>query len=96
MDISIQPVALPLGQTVMTRAVAELVYQGRLDPQQYLRRHMFGDWGDLPNVDKRANQLAVRDGERVLSSYQVTPDLTIWIITEADRSATTLLLPQDY
>lgn len=94
--IAHQPVALPLGQVVMTRGVADLVGQGTLNPQTYLRRHMFGDWGDLSNADKQANQSAVRNGDRVLSSYTIATGLKIWVITEYDRSVTTLLLPEEY
>lgn len=94
--IAHQPIALPLGQVVMTRGVAHLVSEGRLNPQTYLRRHMFGDWGDLSNTDKHANQSAVRDGDRVLSSYPIATGLKVWVITEADRSVTTLLLPEEY
>jgi len=59
-------------------------------------RHLSGDWGDLSDSDRRANDHAVRDGDRLLSSYQVTPDLKIWIVTEANREATTALLPDEY
>ncbi|THF64842.1 hypothetical protein E6C76_12455 [Pseudothauera nasutitermitis] len=85
------------GQTVMTLGVDELVRQGRLNPVPYLRRHLGGDWGDLDDSDRRQNDAALKSGEdRLFSSYQVTPDLKLWIITEWDRSVTTLLLPSEY
>ncbi|WP_175687259.1 hypothetical protein [Burkholderia multivorans] len=85
------------GQVVMTCGVDELVQQGRLNPTSYLRRHLGGDWGDLDDSDRRQNDAALKSGEdRLFSSYQVTPDLTFWIITEWDRSVTTLLLPSEY
>ncbi|ERY96118.1 hypothetical protein [Pseudomonas aeruginosa] len=85
------------GQVVMTIGVNELVQQGRLNPSSYLRRHLGGDWGDLDDSDKRQNDAALKSGEdRLFSSYQVTPDLKLWIITEWDRSVTTLLLPSEY
>jgi hypothetical protein len=85
------------GQVVATIGVDELVRQGRLNPSAYLRRHLGGDWGDLDACDRRQNDAALKSGEeRLFSSYQVTPDLKLWIITEWDRSVTTLLLPSEY
>jgi hypothetical protein len=85
------------GQVVMTTGVDELVRQGRLNPAPYLRRHLHGDWGDLSDDDRRLNDAALKSGEdRLFSSYQVMPDLKLWIITEWDRSVTTLLLPSEY
>ena len=85
------------GQVVMTIGVDELVQQGRLNPTPYLRRHLHGDWGDLSGDDRRLNDAALASGEdRLFSSYQVMPDLKLWIITEWDRSVTTLLLPSEY
>lgn len=87
----------PSGQVVMTTGVDELVRQGRLNPVPYLRRHLHGDWGDLSDDDRRLNDAALKSGDdRLFSSYQVTPDLKLWIITEWDRSVTTLLLPSEY
>ena len=85
------------GQVVMTAGVDERVRQGRFDPVPYLRRHLHGDWGDLCDGDWQLNDAALTSGEdRLFSSYQVTPDLKLWIITEWDRSVTTLLLPSEY
>ncbi len=85
------------GQVVMTIGVNALVRQGRLNPAPYLRRHLSADWGDLDDSDQRQNDAALQSGEdRLFSSYQVAPDLTLWIITEWDRSVTTLLLPSEY
>ena len=85
------------GQVVMTIGVDALVRQGRLNPAPYLRRHLSADWGDLDDSDQRQNDAALQSGEdRLFSSYQVAPDLTLWIITEWDRSVTTLLLPSEY
>jgi hypothetical protein len=87
----------PPGQVVLTAGVDELVRQGQLNPSQYLGRHLTGDWGDLCDDDRRQNDAALASGEdRLFSSYQVTPDLKLWIITEWDRSVTTLLLPSEY
>ncbi len=85
------------GQLVLTAGVADLVQQGRLNPSAYLRRHLSGDWGDLSEEDRKQNDAALKTGEaRLFSSYQVAPDLKLWIITEWDRSVTTLLLPSEY
>lgn len=87
----------PAGQLVMTAGVDELVRQGRLNPSSYLRRHLSADWGDLDESDRRLNDAALQSGEdRLFSSYQVAADLKLWIITEWDRSVTTLLLPDEY
>jgi len=65
------------------------------DSRKLLKRHLSGDWGDLDHEDKRANETALQTGARLLSAYQVN-DQRIWIITEADRSSTTMLLPEEY
>lgn len=63
----------------------------------YLLRHVSADWGDeLDFGDKQANDAALVEGERLLSKYRVTPDQCIYIITEWDRSYTTILLPEEY
>jgi hypothetical protein len=85
------------GQLVMTIGVDDLVRQGRLNPAPFLRRHLHGDWGDLSDGDRQLNDAALKSCEdRLFSSYQVTPNLKLWIITEWDRSVTTLLLPSEY
>ncbi len=84
-----------LGQLVWTQGINELVATGRLNPIPYITRHATGDWGDLDGEDKKANDWSLKNGERILSAYE-TPAGKIWIITEADRSATTMLLPDEY
>jgi hypothetical protein len=88
-----------LGQVVMTPGAAELMTRFTLktgeSPLVFLYRHLRGDWGDVCPHDKQLNDWAVRDNSRILSSYN-TPVGKLWIITEADRSATTLLLPDEY
>ena len=85
------------GQIVMTSGVDALIEAGRLDPAPYLYRHLSGDLGDLNDSDRRLNDAALQSGEdRLFSSYQVAPNLKLWIITEWDRSVTTLLLPSEY
>jgi hypothetical protein len=83
-----------LGALMITPGVEDLIYNG-LNVQALIKRHMHEDWGDLSASDKEQNNLAVINGHRILSSYKT--DLgKIWIITEADRSSTTVLLPSEY
>ena len=85
------------GQIVLSTRVQMLARENRLDPGPLLLRHLSADWGDVGHHDRRRNDVALRrGGERLLSSYQVTADLKVWIITEADRSVTTVLLPDEY
>ncbi|MDR2128034.1 MAG: hypothetical protein LBP52_03070 [Burkholderiaceae bacterium] len=85
------------GLVIMTPGVEDLARQGKINPAIYLRRHLSADWGDLDDSDRRQNNAALKSGEnRLFSSYQVTPTLKLWIITEWDRSITTLLLPSEY
>ena len=85
------------GKLLMTAGVNDLVQRGALNPTPYLQRHLSGDWGDLCDDDRRQNDTALKSGEdRLFSSYKVTPTLKLWIITEWDRSVTTLLLPSEY
>ncbi|WP_238897558.1 hypothetical protein [Achromobacter xylosoxidans] len=85
------------GHLVMTDGVAELVQQGRFNPSAYLRRHLGGDWGDLSDNDRRQNDAALKSGEdRLFSAYEIGPSLKVWVITEWDRSVTTVLLPSEY
>jgi hypothetical protein len=88
-------VALPLGKVVATPGALKLLSDAGEDAFNYLARHASGDWGDLCGFDSRQNERALRVGERIFSSYG-TPAGRIWVITEADRSVTTILLPEDY
>lgn len=96
--ISVVPhVRFEPGHIVMTCGVAELVQQGRLNPNIYLRRHLGGDWGGLDDSDRRWNDAALQSGEgRLFSAYRIDPNLEVWVITECDHSFTTLLLPSEY
>jgi hypothetical protein len=85
---------LLLGTVVMTRGVEDL-HPTEAQLVALLARHQAGDWGDVSDEDKKSNDEAVEDGYRVLSAYQLN-GVKIWIITEADRSATTFLLPEEY
>jgi len=84
-----------LGQIVATPGALELLERAGVNPLTLVRRHVTGDWGEVPPEDARENEFSVENGYRILSSYTVGGE-KIWIITEADRSATTLLLPSEY
>ncbi len=84
----------PLGQTVATRTV--LAVLSSLDIAGALYRHQHGDWGEVGKEDAQANERALKEGERLLSVYGTAAGTKFWIITEWDRSLTTVLLPEDY
>jgi len=69
---------------------------GLEEPAAALARHSVGDWGEVNEFDHRANEVALRDGSNILSVYSTTEGVKFYIITEADRSYTTVLLPEDY
>ncbi|KVM48978.1 hypothetical protein WJ58_26135 [Burkholderia ubonensis] len=84
-----------LGKVVATRGVLMHLEREGILADPYLTRHACGDWGDLTAYDTEMNRLAVIHGARILSSYDIAAK-RVWIITEADRSATTLLFPSEY
>ena len=86
----------PLGQIVATKGAVEALLEAKMEADQLLLRHLKGDWGDLCESDKRLNEQALKEQTRLLSSYLLTTGEKIWIITEADRSVTTLLTPSEY
>ena len=83
-----------LGRILITSSAEEVI--DRPDIDAALGRHARGDWGDLCPDDCRQNELALREGGRLFSSYTDRRDTRFYVITEADRSATTVLLPEDY
>lgn len=86
----------PLGQVVATPSALEALQAAGQLPFAYLYRHQSGDWGELCAEDKAENELSVAQGYRILSAYTLPTGVKIWLITEYDRSATTLLLPSEY
>ena len=86
---------LPLGRVMATPGALKLLMEAGGHPFDLLARHATGDWGELCAFDRRQNEVALRDGNRILSSYRVGGN-KVWIITEADRSVTTILLPEEY
>lgn len=90
-----------LGRTVATPAALKAIQQAGQSPVEFLNRHVCGDWGDLCDEDKQANEDALQDGAQILSAYHTSTGQKIWIITEAadeddQREATTILLPDEY
>ena len=86
----------PLGRLVATPGALRLLEQHKAEPFDFILRHVGGDFGALDADDVAANEAALKWGSRILSSYPIKGNERLWIITEADRSVTTLLLPHDY
>jgi len=86
----------PLGRLVATPGALRALEEANQSPFEFLERHQAGDWGELCEEDKRENEFSVHNGFRILSSYRTRNDAKIWVITEADRSVTTLLRPHEY
>ncbi|UQI28524.1 hypothetical protein M3M50_16230 [Pseudomonas bijieensis] len=87
------------GALVMTPGVDALMRAKRLDPFYYFGRHILGDWGDICDEDRQLNEDALMCDYRLMSVYninEIEPGFKLWIITEADRSVTTILLPEEY
>ena len=94
-SLSTKIICFPLGHLVATPGALELLDRMAVNASDLLQRHQRGDWGNVPPEDAEENELSVVNGFRILSSYPVGTD-RIWVITEADRSSTTLLLPEEY
>jgi hypothetical protein len=86
----------PLGRIVATPGALAALEEAGESPGIFLKRHVTGDWGEVDQPDKQENEFSVAHGFRLLSAYTVTNGTKLWIITEADRSATTILLPSEY
>ena len=86
---------LPLGRVLATPGALELLRDAGEDTARYLARHASGDWGEVPPEDARVNEWSLKNGWRLLSSYPVGEG-RVWVITEADRSVTTILLHEEY
>ena len=86
----------PLGQIAATPGALAALERAKQPPTCFLDRHAIGDWGELEQPDVAENEYSMLHGLRLLSSYQTDAGEKLWIITEADRSATSLLLPAEY
>src|SRR5258708_5633804 len=85
-----------LGRIVATPGALDDLAEAKQNPAEFLARHACGDWGDLSADDVAENQFSLEQNGRLLSSYGTATGCKLWIITEDDRSATTLLLPEEY
>lgn len=85
-----------LGQVVATPGALAAMTEMGIAPLALIYRHVTGDWGDLGAEDQQQNLLAIRSGPHIFSSYKIGASVKIWIITEADRSSTTLLMLDEY
>lgn len=85
----------PIGELIFSEGVDRLMREGRLDPMSYFQRHIRGDWGDVTDAKWQENNAALTSVEPLVSLYIVTRELTIRIFTEADRSATHVMLPSE-
>jgi hypothetical protein len=85
-----------LGRIVATPAALEALQRAGQNPLDFLARHVSADWGEVCEEDRRENEFALQHGFRLLSVYTTQAGDKLWVISEADRSATTLLLPQEY
>ena len=85
-----------LGQLVGTPGALEALAHAEQEPLELLARHVSGDWGELEEEDRAENDFSVKNDLRILSAYTLESGVKVWVITEADRSATTILLPSEY
>jgi hypothetical protein len=85
-----------LGQLVATPGALDALKEASVGFIPYVSRHLVGDWGDISKEDAAENELSLKEGFRLLSAYRLPTGCKIWVITEADRNATTILLPEEY
>lgn len=84
------------GKLAATPGALEAMDEAGQSAEYFLNRHVVGDWGELSPDDWQLNDEALKDGSRLLSAYRTLKAKKLWVITEADRSATTILLPDEY
>jgi hypothetical protein len=96
MMVNVERARFSLGQVVATPGALDELKRSGQAPSEILSRHQTGDWGKIPDEDRKENELSVKKGFRILSAYELPTGEKVWVITEADRSATTILLPADY
>ncbi len=85
-----------LGQLVAIPGAPAALEKSGQSPMDFLSRHVTGDWGDIPEEDRKENQFSFEKGFRLMGSYKTTAQDVVWVITESSRSHTTLLLPDEY
>ena len=89
-------VLFPLGNVYMTIGAREALKEAEQEPFDFLARHQRGDWGIVGKEDAKENDFSVKNGFRILSAYKTNLAEKIWILTESDRSSSTILLPEEY
>ena len=92
----LRPSRFPLGRVLATPGVLLALEKAGQQPQEFLDRHANGDWGEVDSDDAKENEISLQTGLQLLSSYTMVTGDRLWIVTEADRSTTTLLLPEEY
>jgi hypothetical protein len=85
-----------LGKIYLTVGASEALEESNQNPSEFLSLHQKGNWGIVGKEDSQENDFSVKNGFRIISAYKTNSDVKIWIITEADRSSTTVLLPSEY
>lgn len=90
------PPLFSLGQVVATPDALDALQEAGQNPRELLHRHQHGDWGDMVEEDKAENDYSVNQELRIFSAYTLSTGVKVWLITEADRSASTFLLPSEY
>lgn len=85
-----------LGKIVATPGALEALRRSSQSTGEFVTKHVRGEWGDLDAFDAEANRTAIRDGSRIFSSYTTRRGEAIWVITEANRSSTCILTPNEY
>jgi hypothetical protein len=91
----LQPL-FPLGQCVATPGALAALEEAGQGPADFLDRHVHGDWGQIDPGDRGANEQALQDDARIFSVYTTSKGVKLWVITEADRASTCILLPDEY
>ena len=86
----------PLGQCVATPGALAALEEAGQTPADFLNRHVCGDWGEIHPADKGMNEQALTDEARIFSVYRTSKGEKVWVITEADRASTCILLPDEY
>jgi len=94
--IAVSAPLFPPGRVVATPGAVDALAVAGVSVWAVVSRHITGDYGDLDAEDRRATQAAVRDGDRIVSSYKLPTGEVVWVVTEADRSSTCCLLPSEY
>ncbi len=89
-------IGFELGNIYITPGAIDALVEANQHAQEFLERHGRGDWGELDEHDRQENELSISEGFRILSAYRTAKAVRLWIITEADRSSTTILLPEEY